>query len=160
DRDAAAVVEKELVRDGVRLILDCQVRRVVRQGADKVIETACGGREEHVAAAEILLGVGRAPNVQGLTLEAAGVEYDEKKGVKVDARLRTTNPRVYAAGDVCSRFKFTHAADAMARVVIQNALFLGRARASALTIPWCTYTDPEIAHVGLTSPRRRSAASQ
>jgi len=67
----------------------------------------------------------------------------------VDDRLRTTNPRVYAAGDVCSRYKLTHAADAMARLVIQNALFFGRAKASALTIPWCTYTDPEIAHVGL-----------
>ena len=67
----------------------------------------------------------------------------------VDDRLRTTNPRIYAAGDVCSAHKFTHTADAQARIVIQNALFLGRARASALTLPWCTYTDPEVAHVGL-----------
>src|SRR5581483_1703716 len=73
----------------------------------------------------------------------------DTSGVHVDDRLRTTNRNIYAAGDVCSRFKFTHAADAMARIAIQNALFLGRARVSALVIPWCTYTDPELAHVGL-----------
>jgi pyruvate/2-oxoglutarate dehydrogenase complex dihydrolipoamide dehydrogenase (E3) component len=77
------------------------------------------------------------------------VRHDQRDGVAVNDRLQTTNRNIYAAGDVCSRFKFTHAADAMARIVLQNALFQGRARASALTIPWCTYTDPEIAHVGL-----------
>jgi pyruvate/2-oxoglutarate dehydrogenase complex dihydrolipoamide dehydrogenase (E3) component len=70
-------------------------------------------------------------------------------GVTVNDFLQTTNRHIYAAGDICSRYKFTHAADAMARIVIQNALFFGRKRASALTMPWCTYTDPEIAHVGL-----------
>jgi pyruvate/2-oxoglutarate dehydrogenase complex dihydrolipoamide dehydrogenase (E3) component len=69
--------------------------------------------------------------------------------VKVDDHLRTTYPRIFAAGDVCSAYKFTHVSDAMARVVIRNALLLGRERVSALTIPWCTYTDPEVAHVGL-----------
>ena len=96
----------------------------------------------------ILAAVGRAPNVEGLGLEAAGVAFGPA-GVSVDDRLRTSNPRIFAAGDVASRFKFTHAADALARVAIQNALFLGRARASALTIPWCTYTDPEVARVGI-----------
>src|SRR5205807_9172453 len=71
------------------------------------------------------------------------------EGITVGDRLRTSNRRIFAAGDCCSRYKFTHAADAMARLVIRNALFLGRGRASALVIPWCTYTDPEIAHVGL-----------
>jgi pyruvate/2-oxoglutarate dehydrogenase complex dihydrolipoamide dehydrogenase (E3) component len=73
-------------------------------------------------------------------------------GVTVDDHLRTSNPRVYAAGDVASRFQFTHVADALARVAIQNALFgtFGRKKASALTIPWCTYTTPEVAHVGLS----------
>jgi pyruvate/2-oxoglutarate dehydrogenase complex dihydrolipoamide dehydrogenase (E3) component len=89
------------------------------------------------------------PNVDGLNLEAVGVQYDPRQGVHVNDRLQTTNPRIFAAGDICSAYKFTHAADAMARIVIQNALFLGRSKASALTIPWCTYTDPEIAHVGL-----------
>ena len=94
-------------------------------------------------------GTGRVPNVEGLNLEAAGVDYDDTNGIAVDDFLRTSNPRIYAAGDACLEHKFTHTADASARIVVQNALFLGRERLSALTIPWCTYTDPEIAHVGL-----------
>jgi pyruvate/2-oxoglutarate dehydrogenase complex dihydrolipoamide dehydrogenase (E3) component len=77
------------------------------------------------------------------------VEYDARHGVKVDDRLRTTNKRIYAAGDVCLKHKFTHTADATARIVIQNALFWGRKKLSALNVPWCTFTDPEVAHVGL-----------
>lgn len=150
DRAAAAVVQKEMVRDGIRLVLSCEVLRVERQGADKVLLLrGTGHAQAEVRADEILVGVGRAANVEGLDLEKAGVEYDTKKGVHVNDRLQTSNRHIFAAGDVCSRFKFTHAADALARIAIQNALFLGRARASALTIPWCTYTDPEIAHVGL-----------
>jgi pyruvate/2-oxoglutarate dehydrogenase complex dihydrolipoamide dehydrogenase (E3) component len=75
--------------------------------------------------------------------------------VLVNDRLQTSNARVFAAGDVCSRFKFTHAADAYARIAVQNALFYGRAKASALVIPWCTYTDPELAHVGLSEKDAR-----
>ena len=86
---------------------------------------------------------------KGLGLDAAGVGFD-KDGVIVNDRLQTSNPRVYASGDVCSKFKFTHAADAMSRLVLQNALFFGRKRASALVIPWVTYTDPEVAHVGVS----------
>ena len=96
----------------------------------------------------ILVGVGRAPNVEGLGLDTVGVEHD-RRGIVVDDFLRTTNRRVYACGDVCMAHKFTHAADFAARAVIQNALFFGRGKLSALTIPWCTYTDPEIAHIGL-----------
>ncbi len=107
------------------------------------------GRNEIVDGDEILIGAGRAPNVDGLNLEGADVEYDARHGVKVNDRLQTTNPRIYAAGDVCMAWKFTHAADAAARIVIQNALFRGRARLSSLTMPWCTYTDPEVAHVGI-----------
>jgi len=99
---------------------------------------------------EILVGAGRAPNVDDLGLESVGVAYDHRSGVRVDDRLYTSNPMIYAAGDVCMAEKFTHAADFAARTVIQNALFLGRKKLSALTIPWCTYTDPEIAHVGLS----------
>jgi pyruvate/2-oxoglutarate dehydrogenase complex dihydrolipoamide dehydrogenase (E3) component len=117
------------------------------QTAGVTAELAPGAAE--LVVDEIILGVGRTPMVAGLNLEAAGVNYDRAAGVTVDDHLRTTNPKIYAAGDVCSQFKFTHLADAMARIVIRNALFFGRARVSALTIPWCTYTDPEIAHVGL-----------
>src|SRR6202011_1166776 len=97
----------------------------------------------------LLVATGRTPDVSGLDIERAGIQAGPQ-GVAVDDRLRTTNRRVFAAGDVCSRFQFTHAADAMARLAIQNALFLATGKASALVIPWCTYTDPEVAHVGLS----------
>jgi pyruvate/2-oxoglutarate dehydrogenase complex dihydrolipoamide dehydrogenase (E3) component len=149
DRDAAARIETALVRDGVRLAHGVTIQSAERQGADKVLRLSGGTVSDLLRVDEILLAVGRAPNVDGLDLEVAGVSYDPHRGVTVDDRLRTTNPRIYAAGDVCSSYKFTHNSDFQARIVIQNALFLGRARASALTVPWCTYTDPEIAHVGL-----------
>jgi pyruvate/2-oxoglutarate dehydrogenase complex dihydrolipoamide dehydrogenase (E3) component len=104
----------------------------------------------------ILVSVGRKPNLEGLELDIAGVDYTSQ-GVVVDNRLRTTNPRVYAAGDVCSRYKFTHAADAMARIVIANALFVARRKVTDLVIPWCTYTDPEVAHVGYYEKEARAA---
>jgi pyruvate/2-oxoglutarate dehydrogenase complex dihydrolipoamide dehydrogenase (E3) component len=144
--DAAAVVAEALRRDGVRLDLGREAVRTVREGNEKKLYFADG---TSLSVDEILIGVGRTPNVEGLGLDAAGVHHDAT-GVRVDDHLRTTNPCIYAAGDVCSRFKFTHAADAMARIVIQNALFFGRVRVSALTIPWCTYTEPELARVGLS----------
>ena len=137
------------MRDGVRLLC-CGKGVEVRRRGDQVflhVESQGASREEPVD--KLLVAVGRAPNVEGLNLEAAGVAYDVKAGVQVDDHLRTTNPRIFAAGDVCSQYKFTHAADFMARIVIRNALFKGRAKASKLVIPWCTYTSPEIAHVGL-----------
>jgi pyruvate/2-oxoglutarate dehydrogenase complex dihydrolipoamide dehydrogenase (E3) component len=144
DADAAEVVQKALQRDGVHLELGIKVLEA-RRGL-VVIESQ--GQRKEIAADEILVAAGRAPNVEGLGLEAAGVRHT-KHGVEVDDNLRTSNRNVFACGDVASRFQFTHVADAQARLVIQNALFFGRSKASALTIPWCTYTTPEIAHVGL-----------
>ncbi len=110
-----------------------------------------GGATGEIEVDEILVGAGRAPNVEGLNLEAAGVKYEagRGRGVLVNDHLQTTNRHIYAAGDICLPYQFTHLADATARIVIQNALFFGRKKLSALTIPWCTYTDPEVAHVGL-----------
>ena len=149
DRDAAERIEKALVRDGVELVCGCRIVGVKTKGGDRVLELACGDDKREIPVDEILVAVGRTPNVQGLGLETVGVEYDERTGVRVDERLRTTARHIYAAGDICFPYKFTHTADAMARIVIQNALFFGRSKTTALTIPWCTYTDPEIAHVGL-----------
>jgi pyruvate/2-oxoglutarate dehydrogenase complex dihydrolipoamide dehydrogenase (E3) component len=146
DADAAKIVGEALARDGVTLTLGTAPERARREGAEIVLSLVGGGE---VRADVVLVGVGRPPNVEGLGLEAAGVRYGSH-GVEVDDRLRTANRRIFAAGDVCSRFQFTHAADAMARIAIQNALFFGRSRTSALTIPWCTYTSPEVAHVGLS----------
>jgi len=148
DADAAAIVQQAFVRDGVRLELGVRIESVRVDGGEKVITIARAGREEEIRAEEILIGVGRAANVEGLDLDAVGVRYS-RAGVEVGDDLRTSNPRVFAAGDVCMRYKFTHMADAAARIVIQNALFFGRRKLSALHVPWCTYTDPEIAHVGL-----------
>jgi pyruvate/2-oxoglutarate dehydrogenase complex dihydrolipoamide dehydrogenase (E3) component len=149
DTDAAEILQQSFIRDGIRLILDCKTKRVEKKNGEKVIHFECQGTEEGVAVDEILVGVGRAPNVEGLNLESVGVQYDKREGVAVNDRLQTTDPSIYAAGDICLKYKFTHTADATARIVIQNALFGGRKKQSALTIPWCTYTDPEIAHVGM-----------
>jgi pyruvate/2-oxoglutarate dehydrogenase complex dihydrolipoamide dehydrogenase (E3) component len=148
DADAAQVVQRAFAADGVRLHLSADTRSVEKRGDEKVLRVVVDGTRQEIVADEILVGVGRAPNIEGLGLEEAGVEY-ERRGVIVDDRLRTTNRRVYAAGDICMRYRFTHAADAAARIVIQNALFRGKKKLSALTVPWTTYTDPEIAHVGL-----------
>ena len=152
DRDAAERVERALRRDDVRIISSCKISRVSKQGTDKLVELECEGECRTIVVDEVLVAVGRAGNVEGIGLEAAGVDYDPSRGLLVNDHLRTTNPRIFAAGDCCFRYKFTHTADALARIVIQNALFglpFMKKKASALTIPWCTYTDPEIAHVGM-----------
>jgi pyruvate/2-oxoglutarate dehydrogenase complex dihydrolipoamide dehydrogenase (E3) component len=150
DADAAEIVQRAFIDEGIRLILGAKIARVERGAEGKVLHADTPGGPVSVTVDEILVGAGRVPNVDGLGLEAAHVAYDGRHGVKVNDYLQTTNPRIYAAGDVCMEAKFTHAADFAARTVIQNALFLGRKKLSALTIPWCTYTDPEIAHVGLS----------
>jgi pyruvate/2-oxoglutarate dehydrogenase complex dihydrolipoamide dehydrogenase (E3) component len=149
DADAAEVVQQSMLRDKVQLVLNARVVKVEKRGADKVVFLEQQGKVREFAGDEILVGVGRAPNTDGLNLEAAGIAYDPQQGVVVNDMLQTTNPLVYAAGDVCSPYKFTHMADAQARIVIANALFKGRQKASSLVVPWCTYTDPEVAHVGM-----------
>jgi pyruvate/2-oxoglutarate dehydrogenase complex dihydrolipoamide dehydrogenase (E3) component/uncharacterized membrane protein YdjX (TVP38/TMEM64 family) len=155
DRDAAAIVERQMLADGVRLVPRARVARAERRGGAAVLDYDVDGSRQTVACDAILVGVGRAPNVEGLGLDAAGVAWDAQ-GVTVNDHLQTTNRRIYAAGDVASRFKFTHTADALARIVLANALFAGRKRASALHVPWCTYTSPEIAHLGLHEAEARA----
>ena len=148
DRDAAEIVEASLVRDGVDLECGVRVTGVECANDAKVVRYERLGETTELVVDELLIAVGRSPNVDGMGLEAAGVRFG-KQGVEVDDRLRTSNRRVYAVGDVASRYQFTHTADALARIALQNSLFFGRARASALVVPWCTYTSPEVAHVGL-----------
>jgi pyruvate/2-oxoglutarate dehydrogenase complex dihydrolipoamide dehydrogenase (E3) component len=153
DADAAEIVQNVFIREGIRLVLGCQMQRVEKTSAGKTLYYTRNGKSESVTVDEVLVGAGRAPNVEGLNLERVGVEYDPRKGVKVNDYLQTTNPKIYAAGDICMNWKFTHAADAAARIVIKNTLFspfgLGRSKLSSLVMPWVTYTDPEIAHVGM-----------
>ncbi|GFO62832.1 mercuric reductase [Geomonas paludis] len=148
DPDAAAMVAESFRQEGIAVHLGTEVLAVERRGGSKLLRLQRQGVPFEVEVAEILVGAGRAPNVEGLGLEEAGIAYD-RNGITVSDTLQTTNPRVYAAGDVCSRLRFTHNADAQARILIANALFKGRRKNSALTIPWCTYTDPEVAHVGM-----------
>jgi pyruvate/2-oxoglutarate dehydrogenase complex dihydrolipoamide dehydrogenase (E3) component len=153
DRDAAELVEQQMVKDGVKLLCCGKDLQVSKTDQGKRLTVESHGQRYDVTVDEILVGVGRTPNVEGLGLETAGIEFDQS-GVKVNDRLQTSNRRIFAAGDICSRYKFTHAADAMAQIVIQNALFphpfgLGYASVDSLVMPWCTYTQPEVAHVGM-----------
>jgi pyruvate/2-oxoglutarate dehydrogenase complex dihydrolipoamide dehydrogenase (E3) component len=149
DPDAARIISGALERDGIDIRLKTTISGITASPEGKVLQLKSNGHDAVLTVDEILIGVGRAPNVENLGLEVAGVEYNKQKGVIVDDTLRTTNPRILAAGDVCLTYKFTHTADATARIAIQNALFWGKKKVSALTVPWCTYTDPEIAHVGM-----------
>ncbi len=154
DPDAARIVQDVMVREGVEMIFGCGIEKVERRGDERVLHLTCPEKgERELVVDEILVGAGRAPNVEGMGLEEVGVRFDAKKGVEVDDHLRTANNRIWAVGDVCMQWKFTHAADAAAKIVVQNALFavgpIGRKKLSDLLMPWCTYTEPEIAHVGL-----------
>jgi pyruvate/2-oxoglutarate dehydrogenase complex dihydrolipoamide dehydrogenase (E3) component len=148
DRGAAGIVLESMARDGVKLLCCGKDLKLAKAPEGIRLQVESHGKGYDVLVDQLLVAVGRAPNVEGLGLETVGVEYN-KKGVRVNDRLQTTSPRIYACGDICSPYQFTHAADFMARIVIQNALFMGRAKASSLIIPWSTYTSPEIAHVGL-----------
>lgn len=151
DPDAAQVVETAMRRDGVAFEFGARLKRIESQNGQPpiivVLETDAGERQFDVDA--LLVATGRKPVVNGLGLEAAGVAYDARLGIHIDDRLRTSNPDVFAVGDVASKYQFTHMADFMARMVIRNALFFGRDKFSNFLIPWATYTEPEIAHVGL-----------
>ena len=153
DPDAAEIVQQAFVQEGIQLILQAKIKRIKRQEAEKIIDYEVNGQQQTVTVDEILVGAGRAPNVEDLNLELVGVKSDPKQGIIINDYLQTTNPSIYAVGDVCMQWKFTHAASAAARIVIQNSLFavlgIGRKKLSSLTMPWCTYTDPEVAHVGL-----------
>jgi pyruvate/2-oxoglutarate dehydrogenase complex dihydrolipoamide dehydrogenase (E3) component len=149
DRDAAQLIQRSLAGDGVDILCCATNLELRKERADTRLILHSHDRRCDQMADQLLISTGRVPNIDGLGLDAIGVEYDVRAGVKVDDHLRTTHRNIFAAGDVCSAYRFTHAADFQARIVVQNALFPGRAKASRLIIPWCTYTSPEIAHVGL-----------
>ncbi|MDA1138432.1 MAG: mercuric reductase [Planctomycetota bacterium] len=154
DRDAAKIVENALIKDGINLITGCKIKGMEQDEGGKTIRfDRDGAKGQSIQVDEILLAVGRAPNVEGLNLDKVGVEWDERSGVKVNDYLQTANPRIFAAGDICFPYKFTHVADAMAKIVFKNALAspfgFSKWSTKKLVIPWATYTDPEIAHVGM-----------
>jgi pyruvate/2-oxoglutarate dehydrogenase complex dihydrolipoamide dehydrogenase (E3) component len=149
ERDAAQILSDAFARDGLEVRLNTRVVGVRVESAQKQVDLVSDDSRSTVSVDEILAATGRAPNVEELGLEVAGVDHDAEAGIRVDDFLRTSNPRIFAAGDVCLEHQFTHVAEASARIVVENALRGGRRRWSSMTIPWCTFTDPEIAHVGL-----------
>lgn len=153
---ASRMIQDQLQREGLHLHLGWEALRAERTGSGKSVLIQRASEAKKLIADEILIALGRRANIEGLGLEQAGVAHDER-GVAVNDFLRTTNRSVYAAGDVCSTWQFTHAAEAMARICLRNALFLGRQRVSSLVIPRTTYTDPEVAEVGLTSAQAEAA---
>ncbi len=149
DADAATIVHEAMARDGVEFVLGVAVKQVARDGASVHVTVDRDGVATTITGTHLLVAAGRAPNVEGLGLDVAGVRFN-KQGVETDDRLRTSNPKIYAVGDVAGKHQFTHAADFHARTMLANALFFGRSRVSKLVIPWATYTSPEVAHVGET----------
>jgi len=160
--ELAARLTQTLVEEGVRIFTGCLVTKVDRSGAGRRITMKRVGPSvdserddlETVEADEILVATGRRPNTEDIGLEAAGIET-EGGWVKVDSRLRTSQKHIFAAGDVTGGYLFTHVADHEARTVVQNALFPVRTKIRYDVIPWCTYTEPELAHVGLTEAEAR-----
>jgi pyruvate/2-oxoglutarate dehydrogenase complex dihydrolipoamide dehydrogenase (E3) component len=156
DPDAAALVEASLRRDGVEILHGATLLRAERRGEVRALQARHDGTTVTLEGEALLVAAGRVPNVEGLGLEAAGVAFT-RQGVTVDDRLRTTAKKIYAVGDVATHLQFTHVADHMARIAVQNALFFGRRKMSGLVIPRVTYTSPEVAHVGHT-PESAAAA--
>jgi pyruvate/2-oxoglutarate dehydrogenase complex dihydrolipoamide dehydrogenase (E3) component len=161
DEDHAELIQRQLEQDGVQFRLSVSeyisvhmtgkvLENFLHEIAFSFQETIDGESTMttiHVDA--VLIATGRRPNVTGMELEMAGVEYDSRIGITVNDRLQTSNKHIFAAGDCCSPFKFTHAADFMARIVIRNALFFGNDKMSNLLIPYCTFCEPQVASVGL-----------
>lgn len=156
ERDAAQILATAFARDGLAVRLNTRVVGIRVEGGRKIADLLSDDNESTIEVDAILTGAGRSPRVDGLDLELAGISYDDHRGIHVDDFLRTANPRVYAAGDICLEHRFNDTAVASARIAVRNALHGASERWSDLVIPWCTYTDPEIAHVGLYVRQARS----
>ncbi len=149
ERDAAQVLSEALARDGIDIHLNSQAVKVHADGKGKIVHLVNDDYKFTLTVDEILVGIGSTPNVTDMNLDDAGVRYDKDAGIMTNDYLQTSNPRIYAAGDVCSEKKFPHIEVAASEIVVRNAFFWGRERISMSAVPFCTYTDPEIAHVGL-----------
>lgn len=156
DPEAGELIRARLVAEGVTVRTGARVERAAREGGETVVYAANG---ERFAAAELFVAAGRRPDVRELELERAGVELDHG-AVRVSHRLETTQRGIWAAGDVTGGLQFTHVADYAARLVVQNALTPFKAKADYRTVPWVTFTDPEVARVGMTLAEARAAGER
>lgn len=151
DPEAAAVVQQTFVAEGIDIFEKVEILRIEKSqvGVGVAVVLRQGDGESRIEGSHLLIAAGRKPNVENLGLDAAGVSFSSK-GVEVDARLRTTNKRIFAAGDVTGGLQFTHMAGYQAGIVIRNALFRLPSKSEPRAFPWVTYCDPELAQVGLT----------
>ena len=155
DPDAALLVEESMKRDNVEFIHHAAVKgiKLLSDTGEKRVEISIRvkgeSKDTEIVAQYVFVATGRRPRVLNMGLDQAGVKYSENTGIEVNDNMRTSNSNIFAAGDCCSRYQFTHMADWMARICIKNSLFYGSDRFSKLIIPWCTFTSPEISHVGL-----------
>ena len=149
DPDAVAVVRARLLVEGLALIEGATVEGVSQAGNGVAVGVNRNGKSETITGTHLLVAAGRRPNVNDLGLDAAGIAFSPM-GIEVDARLRTSNKRVFAIGDVAGGYQFTHMAGYHAGIVVRNALFNIPAKVDYKAVPWVTYTDPELAQVGKT----------
>lgn len=158
DPEAVDIVRRRLADEGVDILEGVQVVRVAKDGNGIAVTIEEDGKTREIKGSDLLVATGRRASVDGLNLEAAGIAHDAK-GIEVDSRLRTSNKRVFAIGDVVGRFQFTHVASYHAGIVIRNILFRLPARVNESAVPWVTYTDPELAHVGQSEAAARAAGT-
>jgi len=157
DKDMADEVMNVLSSEGVVFHLNTSIIRTNNKGSEKeVLIKNKNGKEVNLRAEKILVAMGRTPNLEGLGLNDIGVEFD-RKGLKVDDRLRTSQKHIYAAGDVTGAYQFTHAAGYEGGIVISNAIFHLPRKADYTFLPWCTYTDPELASIGMNEKAAKAA---
>ncbi len=154
DPELVDVVRSQLEKDGITIIEGIKVNNVEHRPSGIQVNIERDGQNQTIDGSDLLIAAGRIANVDGLDLEKAGVKYTPK-GIEVDARLRSSNKKIFAIGDVAGGFQFTHVAGYHAGVVIKNALFRLPAKADHRTVPWVTYTTPELAQVGLTEAEAR-----
>jgi pyruvate/2-oxoglutarate dehydrogenase complex dihydrolipoamide dehydrogenase (E3) component len=154
DPETAGVVKRQLAADGIKMLEGIKILRVEKTGAGIAVVITENDAERRIEGSHLLVAVGRVPNTEGLGLDQAGIEHG-RGGIKVDARLRTTNRKVFAIGDVAEGLNFTHVAGYHAGIVIRNALFRLPAKVNLKAVPWVTYTTPELAQVGLTEEEAR-----
>ena len=160
DPELVEIVRKRVTSEGVKLYEQTKVHRIDKRGTGVAVEIERGGKRETVEGSDLLIAAGRSAQVDGLDLEKGGIAFT-KKGVTVDAHLRSTNKRVFAIGDAAGGFQFTHIAGYHAGIVIRQALFrLFWTKADTSAVPWVTYTDPELAHVGLSEADAKKAGRE
>jgi pyruvate/2-oxoglutarate dehydrogenase complex dihydrolipoamide dehydrogenase (E3) component len=158
DKDMADTIKQELAIEGISFLMNASVARVADLGREReVVLKNEAGETQTLRAKALLVALGRAPNIDGLGLDRIGVAFDRRKGIVVDAHLRTSQKHIYAAGDVIGGYQFTHVAGYEGGVVLSNAVFHLPRKANYTHVPWCTYTHPELASIGMNEKRAKQA---